>query len=74
MFPWQAREISKSNYAKAGQEKKRENRLYAAIKNQLDCLKKITTHRPKPTYDIALSKLLNFMIKMQQMLINLYIL
>ena len=36
MFPWQAREISKSNYAKAGQDKKRENRLYAAIKNQLD--------------------------------------
>ena len=40
MFPWQGREISKANYAKAGQEKKRENRLYAAIKNQLDCLKK----------------------------------
>ena len=40
MFPWRAREISKSNYAKAGQEKKRENRLYAAIKNQLDCFKK----------------------------------
>ena len=36
MFPWQACKISKSNYAKAGQEKKRENRLYAAIKSQLD--------------------------------------
>ena len=64
MFPWQGREISKANYAKAGQEKKSENRLYAAIKNQLDCFKRMTIHRPKPTYDRALSKLLNFMIKM----------
>lgn len=64
MFPWQACKISKSNYAKAGQDKKRENRLYVAIKSQLDCLKKMTTHRPKLTYDIALSKLFNFVIKM----------
>ena len=39
MFPWQGREISKANYAKAGQEKKRENRLYA-VKSQLECVSK----------------------------------